>query len=178
MHQKWRYNIRLAGKKWVRVQEMENTPENREEFYALMQETTTRDNFAGNNLQYYSLFLEQEHTKLYFAYHENQVIAAGIFIGSWEVMYYYYGASSSEKRNLMAPYLLQWTAISEAKKSGYSLYDFLWVANPGDTDSPLAGVTDFKLKLTPDRRQVSESFLFVHKKWRYKCIQFLKYIKR
>ena len=93
-------------------------------------------------------------------------------------MIYYYGASSSEHRNLMAPYLLQWSAISHAKKRGLQLYDFLGIASPEEKNSSLAGVTDFKLKLTPDSRKVSESFLWVNRKWKYRVIQILRHIRK
>jgi len=106
------------------------------------------------------------------------VLAAGIFIYQDEVMYYYYGASSSHKRNLMAPYLLQWKAIENAKNLGCTLYDFLGIAGPDETNSSLAGVTDFKLKLTPDIRGVSQSYIYIHKVWKYRLIQFLKYVKK
>ena len=90
---------------------------NIEKFHVLMSETTARDSFAGNTLEYYKVFLESlENSQLFFAYHESELIAAGIFVVEDDVMTYYYGASSSHKRNLMAPYLLQWTAIEHAIK--------------------------------------------------------------
>ena len=178
MKPKGRYNIRLAEKKWVQVRGVEKNDENIEIFYRLMQETTSRDHFSWNTLRYYQNFLEQENTLLLFAEHEWDVLAACIFIYHGELMYYYYGASSSHKRNLMAPYLLQWNAAQKAKELGSVLYDFLGIAWPGETHSPLAGVTDFKLKLTPDIRQVSLSYLFIHKVWKYRAIQLLKYFKK
>jgi lipid II:glycine glycyltransferase (peptidoglycan interpeptide bridge formation enzyme) len=83
-----------------------------------MQETTSRDSFEGNNLEYYTKFLKQNNSsKLLLAKKDDIVIAAGIFIFDTEVSIYYYGASTSQKeyRNLMAPYLLQWEAITRAK---------------------------------------------------------------
>ena len=117
MKPKGRYNIKLARKKGVVVEQVEKHLGNIQEFHTLMSETTSRDNFAGNTLKFYETFLESlEDSQLFFAYHEWEVIAAGIFVCSWDTMIYYYGASSSHKRNLMAPYLLQWTAIEHAKK--------------------------------------------------------------
>ncbi len=178
MKPKGRYNIKVASKNGVQVKQVWKSKENIQKFYDLMQETTSRDNFFGNTLTYYQKFLQQEHAQLFFAQHEDDLIAAGIFIQDKETMYYYYGASSSQKRNLMAPYLLQWSVIQHAKALGCSLYDFLGIASPDDTDSSLAGVTDFKLKLTPDTRKVSESFLYIHKKWKYTVIQFLKNVRK
>jgi lipid II:glycine glycyltransferase (peptidoglycan interpeptide bridge formation enzyme) len=158
MKQKGRYNIRLATKKGVVVEQVEKNPYSVDIFYKLMSETTSRDNFAGNTREYYEIFLGSlDESQLFFAYFEGQVIAAGIFVFTSEIAFYYYGASANSQRNLMAPYLLQWTAIEHAKKRDCQIYDFLGVASPGETNSPLSGVTDFKLKLTPDIREVSDN---------------------
>jgi lipid II:glycine glycyltransferase (peptidoglycan interpeptide bridge formation enzyme) len=150
-----------------------------------MQQTTTRDRFNGNSITYYIDFLSQLNTsKLLIAYaKDNTPIAAWIFIFDQEVAIYYYGASTSEKeyRNLMAPYLLQWEAIKIAKKWWSLIYDFLWVATPWEKVWSLLGVTDFKLKLTPDIRKVSDSYIWINKSFIYnmmclirKCKQFIK----
>ncbi len=178
MKPKGRYNIRLAEKKWVVVEQVDKNPYNAKKFFELMQETTSRDNFAGNTLKYYENFLENiENSQLFFAYYEENIIAAGIFVFDGETALYYYGASGNSHRNLMAPYLLQWTAICHAKKRGCKTYDFLWIATPWEQSSELAGVTDFKMKLTPDARKVSESYIFVSQKLLYWCIVTLKRYK-
>lgn len=178
MKPKGRYNIRLAEKKWVIVEQVEKNPYTIKAFFELMSETTSRDSFAGNSFHYYQTFLMKlSESQMFFAYFEGKIIAAAINVVSNKTMYYYYGASSSQNRNLMAPYLLQWTMICHAKKRGLELYDFLGIASPDELHSPLLGVTDFKLKLTPDTREVSQSFLWVHKKWKYRLIQLLKKIR-
>lgn len=179
MKPKGRYNIRLAKKKGVEVRRVQKNSENIEIFYKLIQETTSRDSFAGNTKSYYELFLSSiENAELYFAFHEDEVLAAGIFVRDEDVMIYYYGASSNHKRNLMAPYLLQWHVIESAKNAWCTLYDFLGVAGDNEQKSSLAGVTDFKMKLAPKKYFVSQSTLFIHKKWMYTLIQILKKIKK
>ena len=76
------------------------------------------------------------------------MIAAGIFVFHGDTAIYYYGASSSDRevRKHMAPYLLQWFAIGEAKKKGALTYDFLGISPPGSVDDRLAGVSAFKEK--------------------------------
>lgn len=139
MKQKGRYNIRLAEKKGVKIEQVEKNPYNAEIFYKLISETTTRNNFAGNTLQYYQIFLKSlKNSQLFFAYYQQKVIAAGIFVVYDDVMIYYYGASSSEYRNLMSPYLLQWTAIQHGKKRKCKTYDFLGIVGPQEENSPLA----------------------------------------
>jgi len=177
MKPKGRYNIKLARKKWVVVEQVEKHIWNIKKFHALMSETTARDSFAGNTLEYYKVFLESlENAQMFFAYHEGEVIAAGIFVMQGEVMTYYYGASSNHKRNFMAPYLLQWTAIEHAIKRGCKIYDFLWVAGDDEKNSSLSGVTDFKMKLSPKKVPVSGSSVFVNKKFKYQVIMLLKKI--
>jgi lipid II:glycine glycyltransferase (peptidoglycan interpeptide bridge formation enzyme) len=180
MKQKGRYNIRLAEKKWIEVKEVEKIKNNVQIFYNLMQETTTRDGFYWNNFDYYFEFINRlENSKLLFASFEWKVISAWIFVYSEDIAIYYYGASTSDEkfRNLMAPYLLQWNAILIWKKLNCKIYDFLWVATPWDKNSKLAWVTDFKMKFTQDIRKVSESLIFVNKKWKYWIIQGLRKFK-
>ena len=87
-----------------------------------------------------------ENAQLFLADYNGEVIAGGIFVylDRWGI--YYYGASVSSFRNVMAPYLIQWEAIKEAKKRGCKHYDFLGIAPEGATHHPWAGVTDFKKK--------------------------------
>ncbi len=178
MKPKGRYNIKLAEKKWVICKIVEKSKENISLFFSMMQETCTRDDFAWNTFEYYEYFLKNiDWAELFIAYFEETPIASGIFIFKDEVSFYYYGASTSNFRNLMAPYLLQWTAIQEAKKRGSKIYDFLWIASPWEKNSPLAGVTEFKTKLSQDTRKVSEGFIFVENKIMYFLIMGLRKIK-
>ncbi len=181
MKPKGRYNIKLAEKKWVEVKVTDKTDENIKLFYDLMMETTSRDWFSWNRIGYYKTFLNSlENSKLLLALYDWVVIAAWIFIFDKEVSIYYYWASSSDSkyRNLMSPYLLQWTAIKVAKDHWSKLYDFLWVASPREESSPLAWVTDFKKKFTNDIRQVSDSYIFINKKCKYFLINFLRKFKK
>jgi len=181
MKPKWRYNIKVARKKWVECEIVEKTKENIEAYYELMLETTSRDNFSGNSLEYYETFLNSlDNSKLILAKKDWVVIAWGIFVFDKEVSIYYYWASTSKKeyRNLMAPYLVQWTAISYAKSINSKIYDFLWVASPDEKNSSLAWVTDFKKKLTKDIIKVSDSYIFINKKLKYFIINILRKLKR
>lgn len=180
MKQKGRYNIRLAEKKWIKIFEAEKTEKNIKIFYNLMLETTSRDNFSWNTLNYYNIFLKNiPFSKLLFAEYNWNIIAAWIFIYNEEIAIYYYWASTSDKkfRNLMAPYLLQWEAIKIWKSLGCKIYDFLGIAENLDKKSSLAWVTDFKLKFTKTWIKVSESFIFINKKLKYFFINILRNLK-
>ena len=181
MKPKGRYNIKVAIKKWVEVKKVEKTEENIKIYYDLMLETTARDSFNWNNLDYYKIFLKSlKNGELLLAYVWEKVIAWWIFTFDKEISIYYYWASTSNKeyRNMMAAYLLQWTAIKIAKDYWSKIYDFLWIATPWDSNSELAWVTDFKLKLSKDVREVSNSFIYINKKIKYLLITLLRKIKR
>lgn len=181
MKPKGRYNIKLAEKKWIVVCEVEKTRKNVEIFYNLMLETTSRDNFNWNSLDYYFSFLNGiKESKLFIAYYQDIAVSAGIFTYVWNVAIYYYWASTSDKnyKNLMSPYLLQWTAICKAKELNCKIYDFLWVATPWDEKSSLQWVTDFKTKFTSNIVKTSESYIFINSKFKYSLLQMLRKIKR
>lgn len=181
MKPKGRYNIGLAQKKWVLVYEAEKTSTNIEIFYNLMCETTSRDGFSWNTLEYYTLFLKYiSNSKLIFTEFEWNILSAWIFVFDDEISIYYYGASTSKKeyRNFMAPYIMQWFAIKYAKNIWSKYYDFLWIASPNDTTSHLQGVTDFKLKFTKEIVYCSESILYVLQPWKYFFFKILQNIKK
>ncbi len=149
MHPKGRYNIKVAQKNDVEVFKSEN-PEHIDKFYALIEETTKRDGFFGHPKRYYETMLKELSPKnmasLYLARYKGEIIAGLLATFYKDTAIYYYGASSSTHRNVMAPYLLQWTVIQEAKERGMKYYDFLGIAPQNAKNHPWAGVTDFKLK--------------------------------
>lgn len=179
MKPKWRYNIKLAEKKWVEVFEAEKTDENIKIFYDLVLETTSRDNFFWNTFNYYKTFLQNPDSKLFFAKYNWETIASWIFIFEKEFSIYYYWASTSkaEYRNLMAPYLVQYKAILKAIENWSKYYDFLWVATPNDKKSSLLWVTDFKTKFTNNIINISKSYIWINNKFLYFLIINLKKLK-
>lgn len=179
MKGKGRYNIKFGRKNGVVIEQVDTHIWNIKKFYALMSETTARNNFAGNTLKYYIKFLESlDNSQMFFAYHEWEIIAAGIFIIENNIMTYYYWASGNNKRKLMPTYLLQWEAIKHAKKRWCRLYDFLWVAWDNEKNSSLSWVTDFKMRLSPKKILVSWSSLFIHKKLKYQLIMLMRKLRK
>lgn len=144
MKQKGRYNIRLAEKKGVSIHESKNV----DAFYSLLEQTTTRDNFHGHDKHFYQQMLDKlpQNAILYMATYENKSIAGIIVTHFKDTAIYYFGASGNEYRNVMAPYLLQWHAMKEAKKRHAKYYDLLGIAPENAKDHPWAGVTNFKKK--------------------------------
>lgn len=180
MKPKGRYNIKLAREKWILVKEVENTKENIKIFYDLMFETTSRNWFSWNKLEYYEIFLKNiKSSSLLLAYYNEKVIAWWIFIFEKDFSIYYYWASTSDEkyRNLMAPFLVQWTAIEIAKEKWSLIYDFLWIATPWDKNSSLNWVTDFKMKLTKDIVNVSDSYIWINCKIIFFIIKLIRKLK-
>lgn len=144
MKPKGRYNIKVAQKHGIRVEQTNDI----HAWYRLVSETTSRDGFTGLSKQRYQAFLEAlEGSFLMLAYtQEGEAIAGliGAVYGSTGI--YYYGASSHAHRALMAPYLLQWEAMQYCRKLGCTHYDLLGIAPPDMPSHPWAGITSFKNK--------------------------------
>ena len=154
MKPKGRYNIRVAQRHGVEIFESKNV----KKFYELIKETTHRNNFSAHPLSYYQNMLEslKDYAKLYLAkikdpYQGEIIIAGGIFIFMDNTCTYYYGASSHKYKHCMAPYLLQWQVISEAKKQNFKKYDFLGIAPENKKIHPLKGISRFKLQFGGSR---------------------------
>jgi peptidoglycan pentaglycine glycine transferase (the first glycine) len=127
MHQKTRYNIRLAAKKDVIVREAQagDLPA----FNTLMQTTGARDGFFVHAAEYYEavyrLFVPTGKAKLFVATYQAQVIA-GIFVfAQGDRAWYFYGASGEAERQRMPNHALQWAGMQWAKSLGCKEYD-LW----------------------------------------------------
>jgi peptidoglycan pentaglycine glycine transferase (the first glycine) len=173
MKPKGRYNIRLAEKKKVRVDVWKKEDgAGFKQFYQILKDTSRRDQFGVHPADYYRNLLETlgayDGASLYLAYHpekQDVVIGGTIVTFFGDTATYYYGASSHTYRALMAPYLLQWRAIRDAKKRGLRYYDFMGIAGSGggDWDRRLEGVTRFKEKFGGETSHYMRSFELVFK---------------
>ena len=146
MKPKWRYNIRLAEKKGVTV--TANDASKMDVFYKIFEETAERDGIAVHSKDYYKSLLnmssEENKVTLYIAEHEGEPLAGIITLFTGTEAVYLYGASSNNKRNLMPAYLLQWTAIKDAKAFGSVYYDFYGIPPETDEHHPMYGLYRFK----------------------------------
>lgn len=146
MHPKGRYNIKVAKKHDVVCST--GTMDSIDDIYPIFQETADRTGISIHSIEVYKNMLEHlgEYCSLEIARAEGVPISAMINTSFASKTTYYYGASRHEYRKLMAPYLIQWHAITKAKANGDNWYDFLGIAPPDSKDHPLQGVTDFKRK--------------------------------
>jgi len=124
MKQKTRYNIRLAFRKGISVTNSDDVVR----FFDLMQVTGQRDQFGIHSLEYYQTAYNIHHPngqcELFFAEYEGKLLAAVMVFAQGDQAYYFYGASSNQDRNLMAPYAVQWSAMRWARNKGCTQYDF------------------------------------------------------
>ena len=183
-----------------------------ESYFNILQETIQRDKFYGHRLSFYKNMVEKlapnipttknetkeilkkelhkGFAKLYLAEytpketHETQYIAGIIVTHFKDTAIYYYGASSNEFRNVMAPYLLQWHAIKEAKSLGCKEFDFLGIAPPsksnqnGSTAHPWYGVTAFKRKFVGEHHSYLPAQEFAFRPFLYLLYKFAKKLRK
>lgn len=157
MHQKTRYNIRLAERHGVSIR----TEKDFDSFWKLNMETTARNRYTNAPERFCRAILERQEATQLTAWHAGRPIAAAILFRYQDTMIYFYGASSTAGRHTMAPTMLQWHAIQYAQSAGCRWYDFLGIAEPWkegmygeaasfhgyqwNPDHPYHGVTRFKV---------------------------------
>lgn len=147
MKSKWRYNIRLATRRGVRVRE--GTAADLPTFYALYEETAQRDGFLIRPYTYYEHtwrhFLARGMAALLLAEWEGETVAGLMLFLFGKRAWYMYGASGSgEARRHMPNHLLQWEAMRLARARGCTVYD-MWGAPDELVESdPMWGVYRFK----------------------------------
>jgi len=141
-HQKTRYNIRLAEKKGVTIRKGK-TDADFEIFWNLLVKTYTKQKISAHPKKYYKKILDTKYqildTKLYLAEHQGKPLAANLVHYYGTTATYNHGGSDYQYRHLMAPHLLQWQQIKDAKKTGLDFYDFR-----GIDAQRWPGVTRFK----------------------------------
>lgn len=147
MHQKTRYNLRLAERAGVRV--TQGGAELTEKFQGLLRATEAREQVHFFSPQYFqALWAEPElapHLTYFFAWVGQTPVAGSLIARTHDTAVYLHGGSLRDHREKMAPYLMHWTAIRVAKQQGLQWYDFRGVAPAtAPVDHPWAGFSRFK----------------------------------
>jgi peptidoglycan pentaglycine glycine transferase (the first glycine) len=145
-HPKTRYNIRLAERRGVVV--TRHGRERLADFHRLLQVTCARDGFAERALPYFEQVWDglapAGLIHLFFAAHAGTDLAAGILTTYGHEAVYAWGASANERRNLMAPYAVQWAMMRFALARGCRRYDMTGVPAALREDAPGYGLYRFK----------------------------------
>lgn len=156
MSSKTRYNIKVALRHGVKIKE-DNSSKAFEKYWELTKETAQRQKFYAHSEKYHRLMWETLKPKdktqttdkltahLLTAVYNSKILVTWIVFVFKDTLYYPYGASSSENREVMASNLMMWETIKFGKKLGLKKFD-MWGSmnqNP-DTKDPWYGFHRFK----------------------------------
>jgi lipid II:glycine glycyltransferase (peptidoglycan interpeptide bridge formation enzyme) len=136
MHPKTRYNVRLAVRRGVVTRVADQPEESVAQFYDMLQDTASRNEFVVHAADYYREFLRifADDACLLFAEVDGTPVAGVIAAVFGEEGIYMYGASSTQQRAHGAAFLLQHEAMRWARSRGARRYD-LWGIPEYDPES-------------------------------------------
>jgi lipid II:glycine glycyltransferase (peptidoglycan interpeptide bridge formation enzyme) len=145
---KTRYNVRLAQKKGVTIFE-NTTQEGLDVYLNILKETTARQGFYAHGPEYFQKMWDvlgnTGMMRILNAVYENKVLVSWIVFVFNGVMYYPYGASIREHRDVMASNLMMWEVIRLGKKEGCAKLDMWGSLGPEpNTKDPWYGFHRFK----------------------------------
>jgi lipid II:glycine glycyltransferase (peptidoglycan interpeptide bridge formation enzyme) len=143
----WRQNVRSAERKGVIVREARSDADFAA-YYNLLKLTSERDAFFIHSQDYHReilrQFSEQQDAVLYLAEHEGEAIAAKMLIRFGDWCWDMFGATSNQKRNLKAAYLLQYHCFQWAQSKGCSYFDFRTIPEILEPGEEMWGVYEYK----------------------------------
>jgi len=150
MRKTTRYLIKRAQKNQdIRIDQSRNLVDV-EKFSRFHDQVSQRQRFVPFSLEYlqkeFRAFAPDDGVRLFFGYHNNEVVA-GSFVIFWSgIGFYHHAISLPRYAKFSIPYLLQWEAIKEAKRRDCHLYDFWGFVDPQKQPRhPWAGPTLFKM---------------------------------
>jgi len=188
MHPKTRYNIKLAEKRGVAIDESKNL----DLYWNLNNETTKRNNFVTHPKEYIEQLLALGNVYQFNALLDGKAIASAIILVSNKKGIYFLGASSDLHRNVMSPYLLHWSIIKKLKELGCVAYDFWGIAQPSeegkdsaecfhgycwDSKDPLAGVSRFKAGFGGNLKVYPDALDIILEPFKYVCVSLVKKVR-
>ncbi len=123
--QKTRYNINLSRRKGVTVT-FGTTEDELKVFYELYEIMSIRNRLVIRSYAYFQDMMRafEGRIRIYLTRHEDDYLSGAVAIMYGDKLWYIYGASSNEKRNLMPNYLMQWEMIRWGLENNIHRYDF------------------------------------------------------
>jgi len=180
MRHKARYNIRLAQRKGVIIKEVVGI-KMLDSFYSLYLETAKRDGFSTRPKVYFLRLFETMsqagYVKMFMAYWHGHLLSSILVVFFGKYATYLYGATSSNHRELMPSYLIQWHAIRQAKKGGCHVYDFGAIA-PSSEPHPWSGLREFKTKFQGVQVDFPGCFDLIYKPMWYCLFRLLERMRK
>ncbi|OQX00909.1 hypothetical protein BWK69_00430, partial [Candidatus Parcubacteria bacterium A4] len=127
----------------------------------------------------FDIFSKDNEALLLFGKYKNEIVAGALIIFWSGIGFYHQGASFSKYAKLSIPYLLQWSAIEEAKKRGCKIYDFWGYVNP-QSKHPWAGPTLFKTGFGGEKYEYikTQDYVLSYKYWFNWLIESIRKLKR
>lgn len=148
MHPKTRYNIRVAQKHGVKVEE--RIDDKAFEIYLkLYFETTQRQGYHGHNEHYHrqvwNTLKNACMARLLIAFYEDKPLTAWMLLNFKDTLYYPYGGSSKIHPEVMANNLVAWEAIKLGQKLKLKNFDMWGALDPdASKDESWFGFHKFK----------------------------------
>ncbi len=148
MHPKTRYNIKVAQKKGVLVEERTDSKA-LDIYLKLYFETTNRQNYHGHNKQYHkqvwNTLSKAGMARFLIATYQKTPLTAWMLLNFNDTLYYPYGGSSDKFRETMSSNLVAWEAIKLGKKLGLKKFDMWGALGPNaPANDPWQGFHRFK----------------------------------
>ena len=176
MHPKTRYNIGLAQRYGVQVYDS-TRPEDFEIYLKFYFETTKRQRYFGHTPAYHKLVWETlapaKMARVMIAKYQGKPLVAWMLFNFRDTLYYPYGGSSVEHKEVMASNLIAWEAIRLGKKLNLEVFD-MWGALAPDASQkdPWFGFHRFKAGYGPAHVEYIGTYDLILKQSIYKSLNF------
>ena len=153
MNQLWRRNIKKAAKEGVETSRIpaDGLEQELKRFHDLYVHTAERDHFTPRPMSYFRTMFrallaeDPDRIALFTAEHEGDLVAATILVQVGTHVWYSYGASSTEKREVRGSNAAQWAMIQHALAQGATVYDLRGITDTLDEDDDHVGLIRFKV---------------------------------
>jgi peptidoglycan pentaglycine glycine transferase (the first glycine) len=171
MKPKGRYNIKVAQRHGLSIASSD-LRSGLNDFLKFYRQTVNRKQFEGKDEKYFidlANATDAKTARMFFAKDGHEILAVAIIIFYGNTATFLFGASSDSSREKMAPYLLHWEIICQAKEMGFQEYDFYGIVpDENDLDHPWQGFTTFKKKFGGKEIKYIGSCDFIYNQKLYK----------
>ena len=181
MHPITRYNIKVAGRHGVLVEEQTNET-GFKAYLKLLLDTSKRQGFYIHNEKYHqnlwNCLKDSDIPHIFLAKYQGEVLSAFMIFKFKDKIYYPYGASSDSNRQVMAPNLLMWEVIKWGKLQGAKSFDMWGALPPNSSEAALGfGFHRFKIGYSPAPVHFVGTYDFVTKPLLYKIYLFIDFVR-
>jgi lipid II:glycine glycyltransferase (peptidoglycan interpeptide bridge formation enzyme) len=149
MKPKGRYNIRVAQRHSVTIVE-DTSDRGLADFLRIYQDMAARQRVSAKPPDYFqglvSLLSSLKQGSIFFAEYQGERLAGAVVVYFGRRATYFYGGSLDRHRHVMAPYLLHFEIMRNAKALGFEWYDLWGVAPEDQPGHPWRDISGFKRK--------------------------------